>query len=427
MTIADRGAHPSLLSGQELDARDPAPARDAFDLPSREGKPLIYLAGHSLGPMPRGARTRIEAELDAWSQLGVAGWWREREPWMTAVEALAAGTAGVVGARPNEVVTMNGLTVNLHLLWASFYRPAAERFAIVMEEGAFPSDRYAVGAQLRSRGLDPATAVLRIGPRPSEDLLRAEEVEAVLEEQGERIAMVWLPGVQYRTGQRMDIERITAAAHRVGALAGWDLAHAAGNVPLRLHDWDVDFAVWCSYKYLNSGPGGPGQAFVHERLAKDASVPRLGGWWGNDPDTRMEMRDAFEPRPSADGWLVSTPPILALAPLRASLELFETVGMEALAARSARLTAYLEWLLDRRGIAPVITPRSADERGAMLTLRTKTDAHEVETALAARGAVVDARGADLVRIAPAPLYTSYAELEAFVELLAEVVGARAAA
>jgi kynureninase len=427
MTIADRGAHPSLLSGRELDARDPAPARDAFDLPTRDGKPLIYLAGHSLGPMPTGAREQVEAELDAWSQLGVAGWWREREPWMTAVEALAAGTARVVGAQESEVVTMNGLMVNLHLLWASFYRPTAQRYAIVMEENAFPSDRYAVGGQLRTRGLDPAAGVIRVGPRSGEDLLRTEDVEAVLEEHGARIALVWLPGVQYRTGQRLDIERITAAAHRVGALAGWDLAHAAGNVPLKLHDWDVDFAVWCSYKYLNSGPGGPGQAFVHERLAADTSVPRLGGWWGNDPDTRMEMRDAFEPRASADGWLVSTPPILALAPLRASLELFEKHGVAELAARSARLTAYLEWLLDRRGIGPVITPRSADERGAMLTLRTKTDAHEVETALAARGAVVDARGADLLRITPAPLYTTYAELERFVGLLAEVVGSPEAA
>ena len=353
-------------------------ARDAFELPSHDGKPAVYLAGHSLGPMPRGAREAVEAELDAWSSLGVAGWWREKEPWLTAVEGLAAATARVVGAHENEVVTMNGLTVNLHLLWASFYRPTAERYAIVMEESAFPSDRYAVAGQLRGHGLDPAAALIRVGPRPGEDLLRTEDIEAILERDGARIALVWLPGVQYRTGQRLDIERITAATHRAGALAGWDLAHAAGNVPLQLHEWDVDFAVWCSYKYLNSGPGGPGQAFVHERLAEDASVPRLGGWWGNDPDTRMEMRDAFEPRPSAAGWLVSTPPILALAPLRASLELFDRAGMDALTARSVRLTAYLEWLLQRSGIGPVITPRDADQRGAMLTLRTKTDAREVE-------------------------------------------------
>ena len=254
-------------------------------MPFASGKPLIYLAGHSLGPMPRAARARIEAELDAWASLGVAGWWREREPWLTAVEELAGATARAVGARPTEVVTMNGLTVNLHLLWASFYRPTRERNAVVMERNAFPSDRYAVNGQLRSHGLDPSTALIVVGPREGEDLLRTEDIEAVLDQHGARIALVWLPGVQYRTGQRLDIERITAAAHRVGALAGWDLAHAAGNVPLRLHDWDVDFAVWCSYKYLNSGPGGPGQAFVHERLAADASVPRLGGWWGNDPDT----------------------------------------------------------------------------------------------------------------------------------------------
>src|SRR4051812_31434702 len=220
MRIEDRAHHRSLLSARELDARDPAPARDAFDLPSRGGKPLIYLAGHSLGPMPRDARDAIEAELDAWSALGVYGWWRERKPGLTAAERLAESTALVVGARTDEVVTMNALTVNLHLLWASFYRPTADRYAIVMEESAFPSDRYAVGGQLLTRGLDPSVAVLRVGPRPGEDLLRTEDVEAVLEREGARIALVWLPGIQYRTGQRLDIERITAAAHRVGALAG---------------------------------------------------------------------------------------------------------------------------------------------------------------------------------------------------------------
>jgi kynureninase len=276
---------------------------------------------------------------------------------------------------------------------------------------------------VRTRGLDPSEAMLRVGPRAGEDVLRTEDIESLIEQHGKQIALVWLPGVQYRTGQRLDIERITAAAHKVGALAGWDLAHAAGNVELQLHDWDVDFAVWCSYKYLNSGPGGPGQAFVHERHSTDTDRARLGGWWGNDPDSRMEMREAFEPRPSAAGWLVSTPPIVSLAPLRASLGLFEGVGIGALAARSTRLTAFLEWLLDRRGIGPLITPREAGERGAMLTLRTAIDAGDVEAALAKRGVVVDARGADLLRIAPAPLYTSYAEVEAFVGHLAEVVGA----
>jgi kynureninase len=410
-----------------LDAADPLSAlRDRFEMPRREdGTPLIYLCGHSLGPMPRDARTLVEAELETWSRLGVDGWFREPAPWLTAVERLADATGRIVGASPHEVVTMNGLTVNLHLLFATFYRPTPERYAVLMERDAFPSDRYAVEGQVRHHGLDPAATIIRVGARRGENLLRTEDIEAVIRADGRRIALVWLPGVQFLTGQRLDIERITAAARERGALAGWDLAHAAGNVPLRLHDWDVDLAVWCTYKYLNGGPGAVGQAFVHERHARNAELPRLGGWWGNAPGTRMEMREPFEPRPEAAGWLVSTPPILALAPLRASLELFEEAGMAALRERSMRLTTYLEAQLDAVGIRPIITPRDPEERGAQLSIRVR-DAAAVQRRLAAAGAIVDDRPPDLIRVAPAPLYSTFAEVRRFAQLFAEVVEGGAA-
>jgi kynureninase len=417
--LSEAGAH-------RLDAEDPLSGfRDRFELPSRgDGEPLIYFCGHSLGPLPREARSQVQAELDAWSRLGVEGWWREPDPWLTYVESLADATARIVGARPDEVVAMNGLTVNLHLLFATFYRPTAQRHAVLMEEGAFPSDRYAVDGQVRLRGLDPDEAIVRVRPREGEHLLRTEDIEAVLAEQGDRIALVWLPGVQFLTGQRLDIGRITAAAHERGAIAGWDLAHAAGNVPLKLHDWDVDFAVWCTYKYMNSGPGGIGQAFVHERHARNPDLPRLGGWWGNAPDTRMEMRNAFEPRPDAAGWLVSTPPILALAALRASLQVFDDAGMPALRARSMRLTAYLETLLDGLGIGRIITPRDPEARGAQLSLRVGADAVRIQRELAVRGAIVDDRPPDVIRFAPAPLYSTFAEVWRFAQLLRATLGDR---
>lgn len=410
-------------AARQRDTVDPlAPFRDRFELPRRDGgAPLIYLCGHSLGPVPRAARSAVERELDAWSRLGVDGWWRDDDPWLTAVEQLAPATARIVGAQPNEVVTMNGLTVNLHLLFATFYRPTPERHAVLMEEVAFPSDRYAVEGQVLLHGLDPKSAVIRVPPRPGESLLRTEDLERVLDEHGHRIALVWLPGVHFLTGQRLDMCRITAAAHRAGAVCGWDLAHAAGNVPLELHDWDVDFAAWCTYKYLNSGPGGIAQAFVHERHAANRALPRLGGWWANAPQTRMQMHESFEPRPDAAGWLVSTPSILALASLRASLELFDEVGMASLVPRAAALTAYLEALLDELGIGALITPRDALQRGAQLSLRIGRDAGAIQRRLAAAGAIVDDRPPDVIRFATAPLYTTYHEVWRFSRLLREVL------
>ena len=416
MDLTAAGAH-------RLDAADPLGSfRDQFELPRRDGgEPLIYFCGHSLGPLPHAARSLVEAELDTWSRLAIDGHFRDRDPWFTYAESLAEPTARVVGAEPDEVVTMNGLTVNLHMLFTTFYRPTRERYAVLMEAGAFPSDRYAVASQVREHGLDPATAIIRVAPRAGEDLIRSEDVEAILAEHGRRIALVWLPGVQFITGQWLDMERITATAHERGALCGWDLAHAAGNVPVRLHDWDADFAVWCTYKYLNGGPGSIGQAFVHRRHARDTSLPRLGGWWGNAPESRFEMRETYEPRPDAAGWQVTNPPILALAPLKASLDLFDRAGMVPLRARSERLTAYLEAQLDARGVGHLITPRDPAARGAQLSLRIGTDAQAVERALSAAGAIIDFRQPDVIRAAPAPLYATFDEVRRFADMLAGVL------
>jgi kynureninase len=293
-----------------------------------------------------------------------------------------------------------------------------------MEAGAFPSDRYAIASHLRSRGINPAQAIGLVEPRPGESTLRTEDVEARIAEEGSQLALVWLPGLQYLTGQRLDIERITAAGAAARSVVGWDLAHAAGNVPLRLHDWGVDFAVWCTYKYMNAGPGSIGQAFVHERWARDVDLPRYAGWWGNDPETRFAFSAEFEPRDGAAGWQISNPPILALAPLRASLAIFDEVGIDVIRARSERLTAYLESLLDALGIGEQITPRDPAARGAQLSLRVGDRAEHVEHALAQRGAVIDFREPDVIRFAPAPLYNTFHEAWRFAHLLREVLGAQ---
>ena len=305
---------------------------------------------------------------------------------------------------------MNGLTVNLHLMMETFHRPAGERRKILIEDGAFPSDAYAVESRVKARGLDPADAIVRVAPRDGETLLRTEDVVATIEREAGTLALVLLPGVQYYTGQLLDISAITAAAHDAGAIAGWDLAHAAGNVPLSLHDWDVDFAVWCSYKYLNAGPGAIAGCFVHERHGKDLSLPRLAGWWGNDPETRFRMDEArtFTPRAGADGWQLSNPPILAMAPLRESLAIFDEAGMEPLRRKSIVLTAYLEWLL-ARAASPrfdVITPQDSEQRGCQLSLRAR---HGL-SALDGGEIVVDRRPPDVIRVAPVPLYNTFHEV-----------------
>jgi kynureninase len=383
---------------RELEASDSVPSlRDEFHVPDG----WAYLAGNSLGLQPRTARAEIETELDEWARLGVEGWFESREPWLDYAGSLRASVGRLVGATPGEIAVMNTLTVNLHLLLATFYRPTAERFRILIEEDAFPSDSYAVQSQAAWHGFDPAEAVVRVP---------VADVAGAVERLGDSLAVALLPGVNYLSGDVLDVHALTAAVHEVGAVAAWDLAHAIGNVPVDLHDAGADFAVWCHYKYLNAGPGAPGGAFVHERHGSRLDLPRLAGWWGNDPAVRFRMEPGFEPRPGAEGWAVSTPPVLALAPLRASLEQFDRVGLDALRARSVRLTGYLEEVLDEVASSrpiTVITPRDPDARGCQLSVSCD-GARSLAGRLRAEHCVVcDFREPDVLRFAPTPLYNSY--------------------
>ena len=411
---------------RRLDLEDPLSRfRSRFALPGGpDGRPLIYFCGHSLGLMPKAARAMVDEELDDWEALGVDGHFQSRRPWYSYHEQFRDSGARLVGARPGEVVMMNGLTVNLHLLLATFYRPTAGRHAILIEEHAFPSDHYAVASQIRHHGRSPDESLLVARARPGEPHLRTEDLERLIEDRGREIAVVLLPGVQFYPGQALDLERLADAAHRQGCVFGADLAHAAGNLPLRLHDWQIDFAVWCSYKYLNSGPGAVAGCFVHERHGRDRSLPRFAGWWGNDPATRFEMREDFVPRPGADGWQLGNPPILALAPLLASLSIFAEAGMEALRARSVRMTSALVALLDRlpQGRVEILTPRRPDERGCQVSLRLRGGgARRLHGALAARGVVCDVREPDVLRFAPVPLYNTFSEIVRFARLLEEAL------
>jgi kynureninase len=412
----------------DLAHADPLAAyRAAFLLPQRpDGRPAVYFCGHSLGLQPRALRPLLEQELDDWARLGIDAHFKGATPWYSYHEIFRDVGARLVGARPGEVVMMNSLTVNLHLMLVTFYRPRPGRFKILLDEPVFPSDLYAVKSQLQLHGLHPADALLTARPRPGEHTVRPDDLLALLERQGPEIAVVLLSGVNYFTGQLFDMGAVTAAAHRQGCVAGFDLAHAAGNVPLRLHDWDVDFAVWCSYKYLNSGPGAVAGCFVHERHGHDLSLPRLAGWWGNDPATRFQMQRQtdFVPRPGADGWQISNPPILAMVPLRASLGLFDEAGMPALRAKSERLTGYLQDLLDRLppGRLEVITPRDPAQRGCQLSLLVRERVPELLQALEAAGVVCDFREPNVIRVAPVPLYNTFQEVWTFAQTLADALG-----
>lgn len=412
-----------LAHARALDAADPlARFRTEFHIPAHGDDEQTYFCGNSLGLQPKRARTAVAGALDDWATRGVAGHFEGEHPWYDYHAFCRDAAAHIVGARPVEVVVMNALTVNLHLLMASFYRPTADRYRIVTERGAFPSDRYAVASQAAFHGFDPAEAIVELGPREGEALLREEDVEAYLDREGERVALVMLGGVNYYTGQLFDMARITVAAHAVGAVAGFDLAHAAGNAPLALHDWGVDFAVWCTYKYLNSGPGGVAGAFVHERHADDASLPRLAGWWGNDPTTRFTMPDTFVPHRGAEGWQLSNAPVLTMASLRGSGELFLEATMPALRRKSVALTGHLEAALDALGgdAVQIITPREPTQRGCQLSLRVRKNAASLQAALETAGVVGDFRPPDVVRVAPVPLYNTFEEVVRFAHVLREV-------
>jgi len=398
--------------------------RDQFHIPrSSSGENVIYFTGNSLGLQPKSVRGYIEQELKDWELLGVEGHVKARHPWMPYHEFLTAQMANVVGAKPIETVVMNSLTVNLHILMISFYRPSGDRFKVLIEKGSFPSDRYAVEAQIKLHGFDPESALIELGPRDGETTLRTEDIIDTIEREGATIALIMLGGVNYYTGQAFEMREITAAGHAAGALVGFDLAHAAGNLELKLHDWGVDLAVWCSYKYLNGGPGAIGAAFVHERHADCPELPRLAGWWGHNKGTRFLMGPTFDPISGAEGWQISNPPILQMAALRASLEIFAEAGMFALREKSIKLTAYLEQLLAAvdDGRISVITPGDPDQRGCQLSIRVKNADKGLYSAIAAHGVVADWREPDVIRVAPVPLYNSFGDVQKFVQILGSVL------
>ena len=405
------------------DAADPlGQFRAEFCMPQESGRDIAYFCGNSLGLQPRAARQAVIDELDYWAELAVEGHFRGRLPWMDYHEFVRDDLAAIVGAKPIEVVAMNSLSVNLHLLMVSFYRPSAERPAILIEKSAFPSDRYAVEAQVRFHGYDPADALIELESDQADGTLSDAAILTAVEQHGSRVALVLLPGVQYLTGQALDLAAITKAAQAKGCMVGFDLAHAVGNIDLHLHDAGCDFAVWCSYKYLNSGPGAVGGAFVHERHA-NTTRPRFAGWWGHEKTTRFAMGPHFKPTPGADGWQLSNPPILALAPLRISLEVFNRAGFAALREKSRALTGYLEWLIGQRvaDVLDVVTPKEPSRRGCQLSLRVKgprESGRQLFEHLQGDGIVVDWREPDVIRAAPTPLYSRFVDCLRLVESVA---------
>ena len=394
--------------------------REKFYMPRlATGEDVIYLTGNSLGLQPKTARGYVEQELKDWETLGVEGHLHAKHPWLPYHEFLTEQMARLVGAKPIETVVMNSLTVNLHLLMVSFYRPAGARSKIMIERGAFPSDQYAVESQIRFHGLDPLGDLIEIAPREGETTLRTGDILETIDKHGDSIALIMLSGVNYYTGQAFEMKAITEAGHKAGAVVGFDLAHAAGNIELRLHDWGVDFAAWCSYKYLNAGPGGVGGCFIHERHANSFDIPRFTGWWGHDKATRFLMGPEYVPIPGAEGWQISNPPILQMAALRASLEIFDEAGMGALREKSVRLTGYLEFLLDdiRDPRISVITPRDPVQRGCQLSIRVKDADKNLFEAISVRGVFADWREPDVIRVAPVPLYNSFEDVYKFVDIL----------
>lgn len=405
----------------EMDSQDALKNfRTKFYLPKQEnGIDGLYFTGNSLGLQPKTVRQFIEQELKDWETFGVEGHFHAKNPWMPYHEFLTEQMANVIGARAVETVVMNSLTVNLHLLMISFYRPSGKRNKIVVESGAFPSDQYAVKSQLKFHGFDPKDSLIELAPRENETCLRTEDIEKALRENGEEIALILLGGVNYYTGQAFDMQRIAEIGHEIGAVVGFDLAHAAGNLELKLHDWNVDFAAWCSYKYLNSGPGGIAGVFVHERHAESFDLPRFAGWWGHDKKTRFLMGDEFVPIKGAEGWQLSNPPIFQMAALRASLEIFEEAGMKNLREKSIKLTNYLEFLLneihDER--IEIITPKNENERGCQLSIRVKNADKSLFKAISEKGVIADWREPDVIRVAPVPLYNSFTDCWKFAEIL----------
>jgi kynureninase len=416
----------TLAYARERDAQDPLRAfRDEFIFPQHDGRDAIYFTGNSLGLQPKAAAAALKQELDDWGRLGVEGHFHAKHPWYSYHEELAASTARLVGALEEEVVVMNQLTSNLHFLLVSFYRPKGKRVKILTEQRPFPSDTYAFASQIRFHGLDPDVCLVEVQPRPGEHTLRQEDIIAKINELGDELALVCFGGVNFLTGQAYDIKGITAAAHKVGAFAGFDLAHGAGNLHLKLHDDGPDFACWCSYKYLNSGPGGVAGAFVHQRHL-GTELPRFAGWWGHDKRERFKMERAFKPMLTAEAWQVSNAPVLPMAVHRVALERFDRAGMERLRAKSIHLTGYLRWIIE--GISAehgnmfnIITPKDPAQNGAQLSILVNGDGRGIFDRLTAGGVFCDWREPDVLRMAPVPMYNSFEDVYRFGEILNECV------
>ena len=417
---------------QHMDAQDPLRSfRQAFHLPAHGGLNAVYFCGNSLGLQPKSVASALGEELQQWQELAVEGWFQGKRPWLYYHKYLQEPLAGIVGAGQEEVIVMNTLTVNLHLLMVSFYRPTLSRYKIIMEAGAFPSDQYAIASQVRFHGFDPETAIVEVKPRPGEICLHTEDILRVIEEQGAGTALVLFGGVNYYTGQYFDLQAITRAAHQVGAYAGFDLAHAVGNVRLQLHDWEVDFAAWCSYKYLNSGPGGPGGAFIHARHADRPELPRFAGWWGQKEETRFLMQRNFDPIHGAAGWQVSTAQVLSFAAHRVGLELFAQVGMQQLRTKSELLTDLLYRQLDRLRQTyghyfTILTPDKKAERGCQVSIYLPKNGRRLFDHLSGHGVICDWRednlfhsGGGVIRLAPVPMYNTFEEVYHFTLLLEE--------
>lgn len=404
-----------------MDSKDPlSKYRGRFHIPKQKnGEDCIYFCGHSLGLQPESVRSHIEQVLKEWETLGVEGWFHVKNPWMIYDQFLIEQTAKLVGAKPIEVVVMNSLTVNLHLMMVPFYKPTPSRNKILIEHRAFPSDQYAVKSQIEFHGFGPKMSLIEIHPRGGEAIIRTEDIEALIEKEGDSIALIMLGGVNYYTGQAFDMERITEVGHSKGCMVGFNLAHAAGNIVLKLHDWDVDFAVWCSYKYLNSGPGSIAGCFIHEKHSNNSELPRFAGWWGHNKETRFLMGPNFEPIEGAEGWQLSTPPILQMAALRASMEIFDEVGMEKLKAKSDLLTGYLEFLIDeiKSESVAIITPRDIKQRGCQLSIRVQGNGKVLYDKLTSQGVICDWREPDVIRVAPVPLYNTFMDVYKFYEIL----------
>lgn len=411
----------TLAFAKQLDEQDPLRKyREQFHLPIREdGENFLYLCGNSLGLQPKTVKAAIEQELQDWEYKGVEGHFHAKNPWLPYHEFLTEAMAKVVGAKPIEVVVMNTLSVNLHLMMVSFYQPSPERHKILIEYDAFPSDKYAVNSQLRFHGFDPKESLIELKARSGEECLRIEDIEKIIEEQGEEIALILIGNTNYYTGQFFDMKHIAALGHAKGCKVGFDCAHGAGNVPLNLHDSGVDFAVWCSYKYLNSGPGSLGGCFVHERHAHKKEIPRFAGWWGHNKATRFGMRDEFDPIPGVEAWQLSNPPILSMAAIWASLKIFDEVGIQNLRKKSLQLTAYLEFLINQlaQERIKIITPKDPNQRGCQLSIQVKKADKQLFERITAEGVIADWREPDVIRVAPTPLYNTFEEVYQFVQIL----------